>query len=155
MDAIRSRSRWLKWLATVVLAVLVFGLCLEIAMILRGGNFASGLRWTVPYRLPLLFYIAAVWVMRQAFAQLERGALFDRMLPALLTRIGLALAAGGVASVFLTPWLWRLLCGPRLGAYAAFDPPAIAVGLVGLLLVILGRLLVRASAMRRELDGIL
>jgi hypothetical protein len=151
MDAIQTRSRWLKYLTTCISAVLVLALVIESDMIIRAGHLESWLRWSVPYRLSLLFYIAAIWIMRQAFAQLERGAFFGAILPALLSRIGVALAAGATATVFLTPWLWRLLCGR--GSYVALDPPAIAVGLVGLLLVVLSRLHLRASAMQRDLDG--
>lgn len=155
MGEIQRRSRWLKALATAILAVLLLALGVEAAIIAGADDPGAGLRFTLPYRLPMLFYLAAIWTMRRAFAQLARGILFDRILPTLLSRVGMALAAGATASVFVTPWLLRLLDGPRRGAFAAFDPPAITIGLVGLLLVILSRLIVRAVAMQRDLDGIL
>ncbi len=155
MHEILTRSRWLKGLATAILAGLLLALGIEGMMAVRADDPGTAVRFLLPYRLPMAFYLLAVWTIRQASAQLARGVLFDRVLPALLARLGAALAAGAAASVFVSPWLLRLMHGPRNGAFVAFDPPAITTGLTGLLLVVLSRLFVRAAALQRDLDGIL
>jgi hypothetical protein len=148
-----DRSRWLRRLATIVSCVLVAALGIEVIMVFTSDDVMRDLAYLLPYRLPMLFYLAGVWTIRQAFARLAEGEMFNQLLPILLRRLGLALAGGGVASVFLTQWLWRALIGPASGAWASFDPPAITVGLVGLLMMVLADLMKRAAAMRHELDG--
>ena len=148
-----DRSRWLRRLATMVLCVLAAALGIEAIMVLKSDDVMRDLAYLLPYRLPMLFYLAGVWTIRQAFARLAEGEMFNQLLPILLRRLGLALAGGGVASVFLTPWLWRALIGPASGAWASFDPPAITIGLVGLLMMVLADLMKRAVTMRHELDG--
>lgn len=151
-ERLRNRSRWLRRLATVVLCELAAALGIEVVMALMSDDLMRDLAYLLPYRLPMLFYLAGVWTIRQAFARLAVGEMFNEFLPMLLQRLGLALAGGGVASVFLTQWLWRALLGPATGAWASFDPPAITVGLVGLLMIVLADLMKRAAAMRHELD---
>lgn len=155
VDALRMRSRWLSRLAIIIFAVLLVALTIEAAMVARADDPNVGLKFCLSYRLPMLFYLSAIWTMRRAFSRIANGELFDRVLPTSLSRLGQALAGGAVASVFVTPWLLRFLGGFRQGAFAAFDPPAITIGLVGLLLVVLSKLFARAVAMHRELDEIL
>lgn len=152
---VSDRSRWLDRLTLVILAGLLLALGVEAAAVFHeGGDGTSPWTW-VAYRLPMAFYLTAIWTMHRAFAQFAAGGLFDEVLPPSLTRLGLALAGGGATSVLITPLALRIIGGPRHGAFAAFDPPAITVGLVGLLLVVLADPFSRAGAMRRELDEIL
>ena len=148
----RRRCAWLRTLATVLMLSFVLVLAIDVTLSAQSHDFAQYLAFAVPYRLPVLFYLAGVWTIRMAFARLAAGEMFGRVLPLLLRRLGLALACGGFASVFLTPWFWRLFLGPAKGALAAFDPPAITVGLVGLLMVVLANLMGQAEDMRQELD---
>lgn len=148
-----KRSRWLRRLATLVVYVLAAALGFELVIAIASGDTGPHLAYLVPYRLPMLFYVAGIWTIRQAFAGLAEGEMFNQLLPVLLRHLGLALAGGGVASVFLTQWLWRALRGPAGGAWAAFDPPAITIGLAGLLMIVLADLMKRAAAMQQELDG--
>ena len=154
-QSIRDRSRWLRRLATFVFCSLVAALVLEGGMVFSADDTALAAASLVIYRLPVLFYLAGVWAIRQTFSKLAGGDIFSKLLPALLRRLGLALAGGGVASVFMSPWLWRAFLGPMGGSWASFDPSAIAVGLAGLLLIILGDLMRRASEMKHELEGFL
>jgi Protein of unknown function (DUF2975) len=153
--ALRDRSRWLQRLATCVFCALAAAIGLEAGMALNSHDTAFAAASLVIYRLPVLFYLTGVWAIRQTFSKLAGGDIFSELLPALLRRLGLALAGGGVASVFLTPWLWRALPGPMQGSWASFDPSAIAVGLAGLLMIVLGDLMRRAADMKHELDGFL
>ncbi len=150
---LRHRSLWLKRLSTLVLFVLGAALAIEAGLVQSSEDRSNAAALLLVYRLPILFYLAAVWTIRQTFAKLADGEIFSALLPKLLQKLGFALAGGGIASVFLTPWLWRALVDPLNGSWAAFDPSAIAIGLAGSLLVILGDLMRRAVEMRQELDG--
>jgi len=154
-EGLRHRGRWLNRLALTIFVTLVLALAIEAAMIIRRDAQGETLRFWLSYRLSMPFYLSAIWTMHRAFTRIADGELFDRVLPVSLSRLGFALAGGAIASVFLSPWLMRILGGFRRGAFAAFDPPAITIGLVGLLLVVLSSLFARAVAMRRELDDIL
>jgi len=154
-EGLRYRGRWLNRLALTIFVTLVLALAIEAAMIIRRDAQGENLRFWLSYRLSMPFYLSAIWTMHRAFARIADGELFNRVLPVSLSRLGFALAGGAIASVFLSPWLMRILGGFRRGAFAAFDPPAITIGLVGLLLVVLSSLFARAVAMRRELDDIL
>lgn len=155
VEGLRHRGRWLNRLALTIFVTLFLALAIEAAMIIRRDAQGEALRFWLSYRLSMPFYLSAIWTMHCAFARIAGGELFDRVLPVSLSRLGFALAGGAIASVFLSPWLMRILGGFRRGAFAAFDPPAITIGLVGLLLVVLSSLFARAVAMRRELDDIL
>lgn len=148
-DELKRGARWLGRLAILIFVALSLVLLAEAAFLAQASDRAASLRYTGALRLPMLFYLAAVWMIRRACAEIAAGVAFDAVLPTLLRRLGLALALGAAASVFATPWLM-----PG-GTLASFDPPAITVGLVGLLLVVLAGLFRRAAAMARELDEFL
>ncbi|ESQ82616.1 DUF2975 domain-containing protein [Asticcacaulis benevestitus] len=152
---LQGRSRWLTRLALTLFGMLLLALAIEAAMIVRADDQVSALGFWLSYRLSMLFYLSAIWTMHRAFARIASGELFNQVLPVSLSRLGFALAGGAVTSVFISPWLGRVLGGFRHGAFAAFDPPAITIGLVGLLLVVLSGLFARAVAMRHELDEII
>ncbi len=154
-EVLRHRGRWLNRLALTIFVTLLLALAIEAAMIVRRDAQGEALRFWLSYRLSMPFYLSAIWTMHRAFTRIAGGELFDRVLPVSLSRLGFALAGGAIASVFLSPWLMRFLGGFRCGAFAAFNPPAITIGLVGLLLVVLSSLFARAVTMRRELDEIL
>ena len=151
---IARRARWASILATAVVAVFALVLAGEAAMLARQGDprAAAG---QLAFRLPLIVDLWAAWTLRCAFASLARGALFDRVVPRLLRQLGGALALGGATSVVLAPLAQRAVAGTARGAYLAFDPAAITLGVVGLLLVLLARLFSRAGRMRVELDEII
>jgi len=155
VKVLRGRSRWLKRLAMTIFVMLLLALAIEVMMIVRADDRGAALGFWLSYRLSMLFYLWVIWTMHRAFARIAGGELFDRVLPVSLSRLGFALAGGAVTNVFISPWLARILGGFRRGAFAAFDPPAITIGLVGLLLVVLSGLFARAVAMHRELDEIL
>jgi hypothetical protein len=149
---VARQSRLARAIATAVLAGLLFAIGVEAVAELRGGPAAQPLVH-LAWRLPMLFYLFALWTVRRAFTELAGGAMFAAVVPRLLARVGWALAAGGAAQVVATPWLLRALAGR--GAFLFFDPAAITLGVVGLLLVVLAGLLARGAAMQAELDGFL
>lgn len=148
------RSRWLARLATVTFLVLALAIVAEVTMAALTPRPATALTFLLAFRAPMPFYLFALWTMRLAFIRIAAGELFSVVLPTSLARLGLALASGAIATVFVSPLALRLMGGYRHGAYAAFDPSAITIGLAGLFLVVLSRLFGRAVMMQRELDEI-
>lgn len=153
--SVRSRSQRLKHLATAIFIALLFVLMVEVVVVARAPNPLAELQFLIGYRFAMLFYLTAIWMIRRAFVQVADGRGFDDVLPTLLSRLGMALVGGACASVFVGPWLLLLLFHSTHRSVAAFDPAAITIGLVGLLMVSLSGLVSRAAAMRRELDEIL
>ncbi|WP_179188120.1 DUF2975 domain-containing protein [Sphingomonas sp. IBVSS2] len=144
---LRSRARLLRNLVTLVFAALVFVLVIEV---IAGASGRYSLHMLIA-RLPMLFYLAAIWMVRQALAALARGVLFDRVMPRLILLVGIALAAGALVNVFVVPWIWFAVLGR--GSYAYYDVAAITLGVVGFALVLVARLLAQAAEMREELDA--
>jgi hypothetical protein len=145
-DMLRKRARLLRNLVTIPLAVLALVLAIEVLAALT-GHYATR---AVVGRLPVVFYLAAIWMMRAFLASIARGALFDRVLPQMIARVGVALTAGALTNVFLVPWIWKIAFGT--GSYAWYDPAAITLGVVGFALILVARLLAQAAEMRAELD---
>jgi hypothetical protein len=152
---VQRRSRWVGWLATAVLVMLVLAVAVELVVVGREPEAPVAALELVLRRLPLFCYIPALWLVRQTAAELRRGALFEMLAPRLLRGIGVALAAGATAQVFVMPLASRALFGPTRGAFANFDPSAMVLGVVGLLLVLQAPLFARAAAMRAELEEFL
>ena len=149
LDQLRARSRLLSRLVTMVLVILLLTIAMEIAVVATGVYPHAFL---LLYRLPMLFYLWAIWAVQRAIAAIGRGELFGLVVPRLLTQVGLALFFGGIVNVFATPSLLRLVTGR--GGLAAYDVAAITLGVVGLALVVVAQLLRQAAAMRAELDEI-
>lgn len=151
-NEIQRRSRSLEILATVVFFVLILTLMLEATAIPRADDLAAAAKFSLIFRLPVFFYLLAIWMIRRAFAALAKGAMFGDVVPRLLTWIGFALSAGAFTTVFVVPLLHRISFGGEAGSIANFDPAAILLGIVGLLLVVLARLLVQAAKIHAELQ---
>jgi hypothetical protein len=145
-DLLRRRARILRDLVTLVFVVLALVLSIEL---LGGVTGHYSPHWLIA-RLPVVFYLAAIWMARAAFASIARGVMFDAVVPRLIRRVGIALAAGALTNVFAVPWIWRFVLGR--GSYAWYDPAAITLGVVGFALVLVAHLLAQASEMRSELD---
>ena len=152
---LQSQCRRLRALATALILAFVGVLAIDMAFASRAADLTEYIMVTVPNRLPVLFYLMGIWIIRNAFARLGAGELFGQVLPLLLRRLGWALVGGGFVSVFLTQWLLRLLDSHVPGPLATFDPSAITIGLVGLLLIVLSDLMTRAEIMRQELEEFL
>lgn len=102
--------------------------------------------------LPSLFFIAAIWMVERAFHAISAGQPIEAALVALLQRLGLCLFLGGLAFVFGQPWLSNLATGTRTLAW--FDIPAITLGCLGLLMIVMARPLRQAAEAQAELAEI-
>lgn len=145
-EMLRKRARLLRDLVTLPLVVLALVMTVELLGTVAGNYNARAM----VSRLPVFFYLAAIWMVRAALASVARGALFDQVVPRLLERVGIALAAGALTNVFLVPWIW--MAAFDRGSYAWYDPAAITLGVVGFALILVARLLGQAAEMRAELD---
>ncbi len=145
-----ARSRLLSRLVMMVFVIVALASVMEIVVTATGVYPHTRLLLS---RLPMPFYLWAIWTVGRACAAIGRGEYFGLVVPRLLTRVGLALFFGGIASVFVAPLLMRVVTGR--GGYLAYDVAAITVGVVGLALVVIAPLLRQAAEMRAELDEIL
>ena len=152
MNEIQRRSRLFGALATAVFAALVMVLCIEAIGASRAGLSAMAVQPVLIFRLPVFFYLAAIWSMRRTFAAIASGAMFGDVIPPMLRLIGIALSAGALTTVFIVPNLTRIIVGDAAQSIANYDPAAIVLGVVGLMLAVLSNLLARAAEMRAELE---
>lgn len=141
-----STVRWARTGLTIVLVVLCFVMLVETLAIARNGLDPAFLgRW-----LPTFFYLYALWAARRAIMRIEQGQGLRSLLSQLLTRVGVALFAGGIVRVFVVPI--GLLIGTGQGAVAHYDVAAIALGAVGVSLVAIAKAVAQAERAQATLD---
>lgn len=141
-------------LTLVVLVALGLGMTLNATGLLAPDRSGSAKLVQVVTMLPMLCYLAAIWMIQRAFAALARDQAVEQVVATLLVRLGACLFVGGMLRVFGEPWLTRLVLG-RPWPWANVDGAAVALGCAGLLLVLLARPVRHAARMRAELDEIL
>ncbi|MFY1831433.1 DUF2975 domain-containing protein [Myxococcus fulvus] len=157
---IRSRSGQLRRLMTLLVTLLTVLLVLErfsavtLALVREGGGEAAR-RWAQQgvAAFPELFYLLALWWVRQALAAFARGELFTPTITRALRRVGVMLASGALLGVFIVPSLMRAL-GFQPGYVIAYDVGGLVLGAVGLALTLLAHVLTHASALQSELEEI-
>ena len=149
MDA---RLRLSVWLSTAVFLIFLGAIALEAGATIayqagRGVAFE-----TVLARLPSVIYLYAIWACRSAARRVQKGARFGDEMPALLTRIGLAIAVGAMIEIAVGPWVLLMVKGWP-GPIFTYDPATLTLGAVGALLLVLAGLWRQAASMADELDG--
>ncbi|HEY0112082.1 MAG TPA: DUF2975 domain-containing protein [Allosphingosinicella sp.] len=160
---LRRQSRWLARLTILLLAATCLLMLLPTLLgLLRDDPSrlpvsrrlaAASVHWT-----PALFYLFALWAIGRAFAAFGRGGTFGPSVARGCTHAGVALALGAAASAVAVPNMLRLFVqrglieGPPrgYGSVLVFDMAYVAVGVVGIAFVLLGRLLERATEIERE-----
>lgn len=98
-------------------------------------------------------YLVTLHSIRAALASFARGEFFAPTVTRLLARIGALLAIGAFAATFVVPLAERAL-GSSPGYWIAFDVSGLVLGTIGLALILIARVLQRASAIEAELAGI-
>lgn len=153
VDQLRRHSLWLSRLTLFLLVATALLLTVPTTLYLIRA--AAGLRppiqgasYTLLYWIPSAFYLYALWAIRSAFRDFAVGGVFGPAIASGCTRAGLALAVGAGLSAVGMPNIIHLLKGG--GSILHFDIAYLAVGIVGLALVLLGRLLARAADLQRE-----
>lgn len=163
MDALfRSRlqqhSRWLTRIADFMLFGTLAALVLPGLYVLTkvpaaevfGGEFFVRLLTPVPN-------LYAVIAIRQAFAAYARGGVLGPVMVRACRHAGGALAVGAGVSAFGLPLLlgWLATTGhPMSGTVMVFDVAYVAVGVVGLALVLLGGLIRRAIGVEERMHAL-
>lgn len=148
IDTLRARARLLMWLVTVpFVCLLLLAVTLMVSVVWNHGRLA-GVVFVI--YLPMVIYIWAIWMVRQALSSIAGGAMFDQVVPRLLFRVGLALFGGALFNVFGIPIVTGVIGHHTI--FLSFDGAAVTLGVVGATLVLLSQLLSQASAMREELD---
>jgi hypothetical protein len=163
LDRLRQRSRWLAALTLTLFALTAAVLLLPIGYVLVRQlarhdpitplMFGALLLW-----LPACCYLYALWAIRAGFKEFGRGGVFGPVIASSCTHAGWALAIGGTLSAVGVPNLTRLLVEYRVFAPTArqfagilqFDVAYLAVGVVGLALILMGGLLTRAAELQAE-----
>lgn len=103
--------------------------------------------------LPEAMFLLGLWWIRETLAAFSRGELFGAPITRMLDRVGVVLACGAAARIFLVPGLCRLL-GFDAGHWIAFDAAGMALGAIGLSLKAMAAVLRHASTVQSELDEI-
>jgi len=165
---LRKHSLWLSRLTLVLLVATSLIIAMPPVALGLGSNISVPvilgimLRWS-----PSIFYLYSLWAIRQGFRDFAVGGVLGPAIATGCSRAGIALAIGATLSALGVPNIARLLIDqgliePLRGMFQGvlvFDTAYLAVGVVGLALMLLGRLLRRASeiqaeaaALRNELD---
>ncbi|MEO7433019.1 MAG: hypothetical protein ABIR62_13550 [Dokdonella sp.] len=103
--------------------------------------------------IPEACYLLALWWIRAALAAIAAGDLYGDAVIRMLDRVGVVLAVGAFAGVFLVPAISRLL-GSDVGYWIAYDVSGLVLGAIGVSLKIIADVLRHAAAMKADLDGI-
>jgi len=161
LSALATRMRDL---ATVVLVILGLSVAAQPVLLVISSLredappavMAQDLGQALIRMTPAIFYVSALWAVRRIFSELaRRDRPFGPALAKGLRGVGWSLAWGAGMDVVGSPMLLRWTDGERGGSVAHYIPAAVALGVVGLALVVLARLLDQASAIQDELDQII
>jgi hypothetical protein len=103
--------------------------------------------------IPFGSYLTAVLAARGILDRISEGQTFSSANIVGLGEIGTAMLTGGALAAFLVPSLGDWTAG--VGGYRAdFRPETLVIATIGLCLMVLGRLLLRAQALEAEMEGI-
>jgi hypothetical protein len=149
----RRANRRFAVAATVILVAAGLVVLLTLAIVILQGHAMRlvtlqkvALAWG-----PAAFYLWALWTLRGMFGALARGGLaFQPVVISALSRVGLALVLGAGTSLLLTP-VARLLDAPRpVASFALVNVPALTLGVVGLALIAVARMLRQGARLEAE-----
>ena len=158
---LQVQSRWLGRAVTGLVARVGLTMLLNLAAAFLAkpssddrSTFAERMPDFLVFWGPAVFYVWALLAIRRALRDVAAGRHLRPTLARSLRDVGWALFAGGIASAIVQPNLMRLT-GGVYASYGHFDPAYLAVGAVGLALVLLARIMRQAADMRAELDEII
>jgi hypothetical protein len=103
-------------------------------------------------RLPVALYVISMIATGRAFGQISRAEPFSTVLPPLLMAIGATLSLAAFTQTVVTPLLLRMLDATFV-SILIFDSAAVALGVIGLFIIVISRLIAEATKMRDELSG--
>jgi hypothetical protein len=143
------------WVASLTLVVLERFSAAAIKVFASG--FASeawrALACQAAAAVPEGLFLLGLWWVRTALAAFSRGEWFGAPMTRMLDRVGIVLASGSAARIFLVPGVCRLL-GSNPGHWIAFDAASLVLAAIGLALKAIAGVLRHASTIQSELDEI-
>lgn len=159
--AVRQHSARMRRFVTVLWAVSLTLVVLERFSAVTIALFRSGFAgeaWRAfacqaVAAVPEGMFLLGLWWVRQTLAAFSRAELFAEPMTRMLDRVGILLACGSAARIFLVPGVCRLL-GFDAGHWIAFDAAGLVLGAIGLALKSIAGVLRHASAIQSELDEI-
>ncbi|HEX6099485.1 MAG TPA: hypothetical protein VF432_24440 [Thermoanaerobaculia bacterium] len=143
------------WAGSAALVVLERFSSATIAAV-RSGFADADVRWLACQAasfVPEALFLVGLWWVRGALAAFARGEWFASPIARMLERVGVVVACGAFARIFVVPGVCRLL-GLDSGYWIAFDASALVLGAIGLSFTAIASVLRRASAVQAELDEI-
>jgi hypothetical protein len=150
VERFRKLNRRFAIAATVVIAAIAMMMVIYAIVALRGLQAPVLLRLALSWS-PSLFYLWALWTLRDLFVQLAHsgpGVQFG--VTAALAKIGWALMLGSLATLVVTPLINMMTEPHHLGSFPLFDVPALTLGMVGLALLVVAPMLKRALHFEAE-----
>jgi MFS superfamily sulfate permease-like transporter len=148
MTELRKEGRLVATVAAAGLLVVTIAWIAQLAFSPSGDVKAQF--WLVR-QFDTLIYLAALGTICRAGWLVGQGRAFDAVLPGLLTAIGIMLSLAAVLELFGIPLILRTFFPGVTNSFGHYDPAYFAIGAVGLLLWLLGRMIRRAAAMADEL----
>jgi len=163
VELLRRQSRWfghatLTLLVLTALVILVPTVISVVVLVGRGESWTELAGWSLLFWSPAIFYLYALWTIRSAFSSFASGGVFGPSIATGCVRAGAGLAIGGTMSAVGVPNLQRIIGLPavlghsfgHVGTVLHFDTAYLAVGVIGIALILLGRLLARAAELQAE-----
>lgn len=143
------------WTASVTLVVLERFSAATIDAVRSGfaGDALRALACQAAAAVPEGLLLLGLWWVREALAAFARGELFAAPMTRMLDRVGVLLACGSAARIFLVPGACRIL-GFDSGHWIAFDAAGLVLGAIGLAFKAIAGVLRHASTIQSELDEI-
>lgn len=142
----------------VGLSVLVlFERLSAVGMKLSTDGFSSEWARRLGYQLtaacPEVFYLVALWGIRQALASIALGKPFAPAITRMMNLVGTMLAIGAIINVLVVPGI-ALALGFGRGYLIAYDVSGLVLGAIGLSLKVFSHLLQHAGELQSELEEI-
>jgi hypothetical protein len=105
--------------------------------------------------LPTLIWMGGVWSARGMFARIAEGELFSVANSRALASIGAALLWGAGAAMVFVPWILSRIDGESGLSGVRVDQTPLVLAVIGGALLVVGRMMARASALQSELSEII
>lgn len=105
--------------------------------------------------LPVICYVGGLVAVAEIFGRVSKGEMFSEANSKGLAKVGSALIQGAVAAAIIVPTI-RLWISDRHGGFdLSLEPETWVIGVIGGAILVLGRMMAAASALRTELDEII
>lgn len=105
--------------------------------------------------LPGLIYLGGVLAAARIFGRVAKGELFSRANSEGLAEVGSSLLWGAAASAVIVPWIQSWIAGEYGFGGLHLEIETWVIAVIGGAILILGKMMAHAGALRSELDSII